>query len=343
MESGKLLLRALAGEVVRPSPIWLMRQAGRYLAEYRALRAEAADFLSFCLTPALAVEASLQPVRRFGFDAAILFSDILLVPWALGHPVSYEEGIGPVLPPLRDRAGLARLDRARLSEAMEPVRLAIRGVRAALPAATALIGFAGGPFTLACYLVDGRGGEFAASRRMAREEPALFAELIECLTEAVAMSLVGQAEAGAEALMLFDSWAGLLSPALFDRFVIAPTSAIVAAVKGRFPALPVIGFPRLAGLMIEAYGHRAGVDAISLDSSADLALAARLLGDSIVLQGNLDPFSLLAGGASLREEVREIAGAVAGRAHVFNLGHGVLPATRPEHVAELVGIWRGWA
>ncbi len=343
MESRKPLLEVLGGKATWPSPIWLMRQAGRYLPEYRALRAEAADFLSFCLSPELAIEASLQPLRRFGFDAAILFSDILLLPWALGHPLSFEEGIGPVLPPLSDRTLLARLDLDRLRPAIEPVLRAIRGVRAALPSGVALIGFAGAPFTLACYLVDGRGGEFAATRRMVREEPGLFAELIECLTQAVIGYLLAQAEAGAEVLMLFDSWAGLLSPRLFHRFVIGPTAAITASLKARFPAVPVIGFPRLAGLMVDAYGRLAGVDCVSLDTAADLSLAERLLPAPIVLQGNLDPFSLLSGGACLREEVLGIAEAVRGRPHIFNLGHGVVAATPPEHVAELVGLWRGLA
>ncbi|MGH7117860.1 MAG: uroporphyrinogen decarboxylase [Acetobacteraceae bacterium] len=341
MEEGKPLLRALAGETVWPSPLWLMRQAGRYLPEYRTLRREAPDFLSFCLTPELAIEASLQPVRRFGFDAAILFSDILLLPWALGYPVSFTEGIGPVLSPLGGRADLAKLDPGRVPEMIEPVLQVIRGIRTALPPACALIGFAGGPFTLACYLVDGRGGGFDRTRRMVRDDPGFFAELIACLTQAVLGQLLAEAEAGAEVLMLFDSWAGLVSPRLFRRFVSEPTAMITAGLKARFPALPLIGFPRLAGLKLEAYGQLAGVDCVSLDSGADLLLARRLLPGSIVLEGNLDPFALLCGGQDMREEVMSIGRAVHDHAHIFNLGHGVLPATPLEHVFELIALWRG--
>lgn len=341
IEEGKPLLRVLAGEAAWPSPLWLMRQAGRYLPEYRALRAEAPDFLSFCLTPELAIEASLQPVRRFGFDAAILFSDILLLPWALGYPVSFAEGIGPNLAPLDGRADLAKLDLARVPEMIEPVLQAIRGVRKALPPACALIGFAGGPFTLACYLVDGRGGEFERTRRMVREEPVFFAELIACLTQAVLGQLAAEAEAGAEALMVFDSWAGLLSPRLFRSFVIEPMATITAGLKARFPTLPLIGFPRLAGLNLEAYGQLAGVDCIALDSGADIVLARRLVSSSIVLQGNLDPFALLCGGQDMREEALGIGRAVRHHVHIFNLGHGVLPGTPVDHVFELIALWRG--
>ncbi|MGH7071265.1 MAG: uroporphyrinogen decarboxylase [Acetobacteraceae bacterium] len=340
MIAGKRLLRVLEGEAVWPPPVWLMRQAGRYLPEYRRLRAEAADFLSFCLTPELAVEATLQPARRFGLDAAILFSDILVLPWALGHTVSFEEGIGPVVCPLRDEEALARLDLARLAEAIEPVEETIRGVRAALAGEVALIGFAGGPFTLACYLVDGRGGEFAYTRRMVREQPALFERLIERLTDAVIPYLVAEAEAGCEVLMLFDSWAGLLPPPLFQRFVIGPAARIAAAVKARLPGVKLIGFPRLAGVMIEGYARRSGVDAVSLDTSFDPRLARTMIPAGIGVQGNLDPFALLAGGAGLRREAQEIARAFKGRLHIFNLGHGVLPQTPPEHVGELVDTLR---
>lgn len=282
-------MRVLAGEAIRPAPVWLMRQAGRYLPEYRTVRAKAGDFLQFCLTPELAVEATLQPVRRFDLDAAILFSDILVVPWAMGCPVAFEEGIGPVLPPASGRDALAELDLARMPEAIEPVLTAVRLVRAALPAEVALIGFAGGPFTLACYLVDGRGHEFSRTRRMVRAEPQVFAELIGRLTEAVIFHLGAQAEAGAEVLMLFESWAGLLTPGLFEKYVTAPAAAIRAAIRARFPGLPMIGFPRQAGLMVEAYGRIAGFDCLSLDSTVDLALAARLLPATMILQGNLDP------------------------------------------------------
>lgn len=318
-----------------------MRQAGRYLPEYRALRERVGDFLTLCTTPELAAEATLQPVRRFGLDAAILFSDIPLLPWALGRPLAYEEGKGPIFPPLRSAAEVAVLDPARLPEGMIPVLETIRAVRRALPGSTALIGFGGGPFTLACYLVDGRAGEFLATRRMAREEPALFGALIDLLAETSVVWLASQAEAGAEALMLFDSWAGLLPPALFRRFVIAPTARIVAGVRERVPGVPLIGFPRLAGLMLGPYASLTGLDAVGLDTVADPALAAAIVPERVALQGNLDPLALLAGGTALAKEAAAIAIALRGRPHIFNLGHGVLPETPPEHVAELVRLLRG--
>jgi len=338
--AGKPLLRVLSGTPVWPPPIWLMRQAGRYLPEYRALRAKVPNFLTFCTTPELAIEATLQPVRRFSLDAAILFSDIMLLPWALGCPLAYKDNVGPVLPPLTDLAAVERLALARLPEASRPVLETIRGVHAALPPAVALIGFTGAPFTLACYLTDGRSGEFHTARRMLRDNPWLFTALIERLTEAAIPYLAAQAEAGVEALMLFDSWAGLLPSSLFRRFVIAPAARIAASLKARFPSLPLIGFPRLAGLMLEPYARLSGLDAVGLDSIADPTLAAASIPASIALQGNLDPFSLLSGGPSLGEEALAIAGALRGRPHIFNLGHGVLPETPPAHVADLVHTLR---
>ncbi len=340
IEAGKKLLRVLSGHEVWPPPVWLMRQAGRYLPEYRALRERAGDFLTLCTTPELAAEATLQPVRRFGFDAAILFSDIVILPWALGRALAFVEGQGPVLPPLRERREVAALDPDRLPQAMAPVLETIRLVRAGLPASAALIGFGGGPFTLACYLVDGAAGSFMMTRRLAREDPAFLEALIERITEATIAWLIAQAEAGAEALMLFDSWAGLLPPPLFRRLVIAPTARILAALKQRCPGVPLIGFPRLAGLMLLPYASMPGLDAVGLDTASDPVLAASLLPPRLALQGNLDPLALLAGGAVLAEEARAIALALRGRPHVFNLGHGVLPETAPGHVADLVGLLR---
>lgn len=341
MASTKPLLAVLSGAPLWPPPLWLMRQAGRYLPEYRQLRQQAPDFLTFCTTPELATEATLQPVRRFALDAAILFSDILLLPWALGSRVTFEEGVGPRVAPLRDTASLKVLDVQPRSDAIVPVLETIRAVRQALPPGVALIGFAGAPFTLACYLVDGKGGEFPATRRMAYENSSLFSALIDRLAEATIPYLLAQAEAGAEALMLFDSWAGMLSPALFRRFVIAPTARIVAAVKAAQPHIPLIGFPRLAGLMLGAYARETGLEAVGLDSTADTAVAATLLPPTTVLQGNLDPFSLLAGGQLMAEEALAIAAALRGRPHIFNLGHGVRPETPPGNVAELVRAVRG--
>jgi len=339
-ESTKPLLRTLAGEAVWPPPIWLMRQAGRYLPEYRAVRAGVSDFIALCTTPDLAAEVTLQPIRRYRFDAAILFSDILILPWALGHGLTFKEGEGPVLPRLTNAAGLAALDVKRVPGAVAPVMETVRRVRTGLVAEgfpdTALIGFAGAPFTVACYMVEGGGSrDFAATRAMAYADPALFGGLMDMLTEATIDYLTMQAEAGAEALMLFDSWAGVLSPSLFRQHVIAPAARIVAALRQRYPAVPIIGFPRLAGLMVGDYGAT-GVNAIAMDTSMNLALAAAMLPHGVAAQGNLDPMALVAGGAALAGETEAILRAMKGRPFIFNLGHGIVPQTPPEHVAALV-------
>jgi uroporphyrinogen decarboxylase len=339
-ESTKPLLRSLAGEAVWPPPIWLMRQAGRYLPEYRAVRAGVSDFIALCTSPSLAAEVTLQPIRRYGFDAAILFSDILILPWALGHGLTFKEGEGPVLPRLRDAAGLAALDLNRVADAVAPVMETVRRVRTGLAAegfpGTALIGFAGAPFTVACYMVEGGGSrDFAATRAMAYGDPGLFGGLMDMLTEATIDYLSMQAEAGAEALMLFDSWAGVLSPSLFRQHVIAPAARIVATLRQRYPAVPIIGFPRLAGLMVGDYGAT-GVNAIAMDTSMDLARASAMVPHGVAVQGNLDPMALVAGGAALAGETAAILQAMKGRPFIFNLGHGIVPQTPPEHVAALV-------
>jgi uroporphyrinogen decarboxylase len=336
----KPLLRALLGETVWPPPVWLMRQAGRYLPEYRALRAETRDFVSFCLDPTRAVEATLQPIRRFGMDGAILFSDILILPWALGRDLKFSEGHGPQLPPLRLLAEVEALEEHDFLRRVEPVLEAIGRLRERLAAespATALIGFVGAPFTVACYMIEGGGSkDFAATRTLAAREPKLFARLIERLTETSETYLLAQVKAGAEAVMIFDSWSGLLPPDLFQRYVIAPTARIAATIKARHPKVPVIGFPRLAGTMIAAYGAGAAVDAMGLDTAADPVVAARLVSSNVTLQGNLDPFALLAGGKAMAGATARILDAMRGRPFVFNLGHGVMPPTPPEHVAALV-------
>ena len=341
----KPLLAALAGEAVWPPPLWLMRQAGRYLPEYREIRAQAGDFIALCTTPALATEVTLQPLRRYGMDAAILFSDILILPWALGHGLRFEEGEGPVLPPLRDAATLAGLRPERVTEAVAPVLETVRRVRAELDEAmggtAALIGFAGAPFTVACYMVEGRGSkDFPAVRGMAYRDPALFGRLMELLTEATIVYLAAQIEAGAEAVMLFDSWAGLLPPSGFQTYVVQPTARIVAAIKARYPDVPVVGFPRLAGTMIGAYAAGTGVDTVGMDTATDPDVARALVPPHMGLQGNLDPFALLQGGKVMESEARAILDAMKGRPFVFNLGHGVMPPTPPEHVAALVDFVR---
>ena len=344
--TAKPLIRALGGEAVWPPPIWLMRQAGRYLPEYRAIRAKVTDFVALCTTPELAAEVTLQPIRRYGFDAAILFSDILMLPWALGHGLAFREGEGPVLPPLRDLAGLQALRPDRVTGAIAPILETVRRVRAGLRdegfSECALIGFAGAPFTVACYLVEGGGSrDFAATRTMAYREPALFEQLIALLTDATVTYLAAQIEAGAEVVMLFDSWAGILSPSQFHRHVIRPTQAIVAALRRRFPAVPVIGFPRLAGLLVGDYVAATRGNGVGLDTSMRIDLAAQSISPGVALQGNLDPLALVAGGDALRNESRFVLSALRGRPCVFNLGHGIVPQTPPEHVAALVELVRG--
>jgi uroporphyrinogen decarboxylase len=343
--AAKPLLRALGGEPVWPPPIWLMRQAGRYLPEYRAIRAKVPDFVALCTTPELAAEVTLQPIRRYSFDAAILFSDILMLPWALGHGLAFREGEGPVLPPLRDTAGLQALRPDRVAGAIAPILETVRRVRAGLRdegfVDCSLIGFAGAPFTVACYMVEGGGSrDFAATRTMAYREPELFDQLVSLLTEATVGYLAAQIEAGAEVVMLFDSWAGILSPSQFHRHVVRPTQAIVAALRQRFPAVPIIGFPRLAGLLVGDYAEATGVNAVGLDTSMDLGHAMTTIPPGVTLQGNLDPLALVAGGLPLRHETSTILTALRGRPFVFNLGHGIVPQTPPEHVSELVELVR---
>jgi uroporphyrinogen decarboxylase len=283
----------------------------------------------------------LQPVQRFGLDAAILFSDILILPWALGQSLRYVEGEGPLLPPIRTAREIDALDPGRLNGAVEPVLETVRRVRNRLGGDAALIGFAGSPWTVACYMVEGGGSrEFAAIRGMAYRTPELLGQLIALLTDATIAYLAAQAEAGAEALMLFDSWAGVLPPSQFKRYVIAPTQAIVTALEQRFPTLPVIGFPRLAGTLLGVYAVETAVDAIGIDTSVWPVVASDLVPEGVAIQGNLDPHALLSGGPELRTHALGIMDALHRRPHIFNLGHGVLPDTPPDHVAELVRIVR---
>jgi uroporphyrinogen decarboxylase len=337
----KAILRALGGETLAVPPIWLMRQAGRYLPEYRALRAKAADFMAFCLTPELAAEATLQPVRRFGFDAAIVFSDILVVPHALGQKVGFREGEGPVLEAVADSRDVRQLEAARVAERTAPVRETLRQVGAALPEGVALIGFAGSPWTVATYMIEGgTSRDFTRTKRWAFSDPAGFGVLIDRLVAATSAYLLGQIEAGAEAVQLFDSWAGVLPETEFRRWVIEPTLRITSALKARYPAVPIIGFPRGAGVLYEAYAELTGVDAVSLDSAVPLGWVREHLQKRHVVQGNLDPVQLLVGGAGMAEAARAILAAFRPGAFIFNLGHGILPETPPEHVAALVELVR---
>ncbi|MGO8917081.1 MAG: uroporphyrinogen decarboxylase [Stellaceae bacterium] len=338
---GKPLLRALAGETLALPPVWLMRQAGRYLPEYRALRQRVPGFLDLCFTPDLACEATMQPVRRFGMDAAILFSDILVVAHGLGQAVSFREGEGPVLAPIRsaDAARLLSLD--DFPRRVAPVYDTVARVATLLPAETALIGFAGAPWTVASYMVEGgTSRDFAAVKGWAFADPEGFGGLIDRLVEATIVYLSGQVAAGAEVVQLFDSWAGVLPEAAFRRWVIAPTRRIVAALKETHPLLPVIGFPRGAGLMYRAYFSESGVDAVGLDSTVPLAIARKTLQSMGPVQGNLDPLLLVAGGAALTEGVTAIRRQLGEGPFVFNLGHGIVPETPVEHVGELVAALR---
>ena len=331
----KRLLRVLNGERLDPPPLWLMRQAGRYLPEYRATRAKAGGFLDLCMNPALAAEVTLQPLRRYGFDAAILFSDILVLPWAMGQGLTYGEGEGPRLPPIRDAAGLATLRLDQVGERTAPVREAVRLIARELGDA-ALIGFAGAPFTVACYMVDGRGGDFHETRVLAFRDPGFLVALIDLLTKGTIATLTGQIEAGAEAVMLFDTWAGLLPPSLFAAHVVAPAKRITAALRAHFPGVPVIGFPRLAGASLAAYARQTGVQAVGMDTQTDPAT----LPPDLVVQGNLDPLALLTGGEALEREVTAVRRSVGNRPHIFNLGHGILKETPPANVARLVELVR---
>ena len=337
----KLLLDTLNGRKRQRIPIWLMRQAGRYLPEYRALRTRAASFLDFCYTPELAVEATLQPIRRYGLDAAILFSDILVIPDALGQRVGFVEGEGPLLEPLRTSDDIERLSSARAAEHLAPVYRALELVRAALPAETAMIGFAGAPFTLATYMIEGRGGtDHHAVKGWAYREPESFQCLIDLLVGAVVEHLCRQVEAGAEIVQLFDSWAGVLPEEQLFRWSVQPMIRIAEQVRGRHPGLPVIAFPRAVGPGILMYRRPEAFAALSLDTGLGAHWASQHVLPHIAVQGNLDPVLLLYGGAPLEHEVNRIIDKLGTGRFVFNLGHGVLQQTPPKHVAQLVDLVR---
>ncbi|UCH75429.1 MAG: uroporphyrinogen decarboxylase [Rhodospirillales bacterium] len=338
----KSLFRALNGDTISPPPVWLMRQAGRYLPEYRKVRRQVGGFLELCYTPDLAVEVTLQPIHRYGFDAAILFSDILVVPDALGQEVRFAEGEGPKLAPIRDVAGLAVLREEGVHDHLAPVYETVRRLSRELPPEVTLIGFAGAPWTVATYMVEGGSSrDFATTRAWSLADPEGFGRLIEIVTKATAAYLCRQVEAGAEALQLFDSWAGILPEDAFERWVIEPNSQIVSIVKQKYPQVPVIGFPRGAGVLYERYIDKTGVNAVSLDTTVPLAWAAERLQPKATLQGNLDPQVLLAGGEALERRAREIVTMLGNGPFIFNLGHGIIKETPPEHVARLLEVIRG--
>lgn len=336
----KLLIRALKGEKVRPVPFWLMRQAGRYLPEYREIRTKAKNFIEFCATPELTVEATLQPIRRYHMDAAILFSDILVVPHALGQKVAFESGEGPKLEALADEADFARLSMNDFHEKLEASYETLRRLKTALPQETALIGFAGAPWTVATYMIEGGSSkEFLKAKAWAwKEDGRLLERLTDLLAEATAEYLLAQIAAGAETVQLFDSWAGALPEEEFRRFSIRPTRRIVERLRAKYPEVPIIGFPKGAGALYEIFVKETGVDAVSLDGSVSLSWAAKNLQPHAALQGNLDNVLLYCGGQAMEREINRIIEILGKGAFVFNLAHGVLQHTPPENVARLVEI-----
>lgn len=336
----KPLLATLNGVRQETPPVWLMRQAGRYLPEYRALRAKKGGFLELVNDSAAAAEVTIQPIRRFGFDAAILFSDILVVPHAMGQDLWFEEGEGPRLAPRLVDHALDSLD--AVPQRLAPVYETVRQVRARLESQTTFLGFAGSPWTVATYMVAGQGSrEQAEARRFAYRDPVAFQALVDAIIALTVDYLSGQIDAGVDAVQLFDSWAGSLSPAQFERWVIGPNAKIVALLKGRHPDIPIIGFPKGAGGKLPAYARETCVDAIGLDETVDPFWANANLPESLPVQGNLDPLALIAGGVALDDATDHIRRAFCDRPHVFNLGHGILPDTPIENVEELLKKVRG--
>ena len=334
-------LRALSGEVVNPPPIWLMRQAGRYLPEYREVRAQAGGFLDLCYNPELAARVTLQPIERYGFDAAILFSDILVVADALGQKVWFEEGHGPRLEPVTQEADLARLAPERAGETFAPVYGTVSRLASALDGDTALIGFCGGPWTVATYMVAGHSTtDQAPARLWAYRDPEGFGRLIDMIVEASATYLTGQIEAGAQAVQIFESWAGVLPSNEFQRWVVAPTKKLVGKLRATHPEVPIIGFPRAAGPLYLDFLGQTGVDALGCDTSLPLDWIKTNLQRHTTVQGNLDPLLLVAGGSEFDRRVRDIRDTLSGGPHIFNLGHGIVPQTPPENVERLVKIVR---
>jgi len=338
MKEEKKILSALRGEAVWPPPVWLMRQAGRYLPEYREVRAKTGSFLGMAMTPEIACEITLQPIQRYGFDAAVLFSDILTVPMALGLEVVFDEGKGPrvVLDGKEEGKGLETQPKA-WGETLAPVYDSIKLVKSKLDGKTALLGFAGGPWTLASYMAKGAGGDDQrAAKLWGYRDPEGFAKFLAVIAECVAFHLIRQIKSGADAVQIFDSWAGSLTAETFDQWVIAPTRHIVQRVRGMCPNVPIIGFPRATSLQgYERYARETGVTAVSVDTIAPIKWASGFAAQ-VPVQGNLDPIALIAGGAALTTATDRILEAMRGKPFIFNLGHGVLPPTPPEHVAELV-------
>ena len=335
MASKRIVLEVLKGQTVFPPPIWMMRQAGRYLPEYRETRRAAGGFLDLCYNPDFAVEVTLQPIRRFGFDASILFSDILVVPHALGRDLRFEEGRGPLMTPI-DAAGIAALTGEEFHVNLEPVYETVRRLRKELPDETTLLGFCGAPWTVATYMIAGHGTpDQAPARLFGYREPEAMRALLDVLAERSAEYLIRQIDAGAEAVQIFDSWSGVLDEATFEAYCIRPMAEIVRRVRAVHPDTPIIGFPKGAGSLYDDYRRLTGVNALGLDWSVPLSQAKRLQREGAV-QGNLDPLRLVAGGKALDEGVDAILCELAGGPLVFNLGHGITPEAPVEHVERMI-------
>ncbi|WMT92423.1 uroporphyrinogen decarboxylase [Pelagibacterium sp. H642] len=339
--TGKPLLDAALGHKQKTPPVWIMRQAGRYLPEYREVRAKAGSFLDLCYTPTLACEVTLQPLRRFDLDAAILFSDILVIPDALGQPVRFAQGEGPVLEPL-DAKSVASLSPEKALDHLTPVLETLERIKAALAQEKTLIGFCGAPWTVATYMLGGKGSsDQAAARLFALNEPVAFAALIDILVEVSARYLVAQLRAGADMVQIFESWALNLDETAFRNYVIEPNRRLVARVRELVPDAPITGFPRGAAGMLAEYAEKTGVNVLGLDYATPLAFASQTLPQTLTVQGNLDPLRLVAGGAQMESRAREIVAAFADRPHIFNLGHGIVPQTPIAHVSDLLKVIKG--
>ncbi len=343
MANTKKILRALAGETLETPPIWMMRQAGRYLPEYRATREKAGDFLKLCYNPELAAEVTLQPIRRYGFDAAILFADILLVPQALGADLWFVTGEGPRLSTITSEADFARLKPAdAIHDTTAPVYETVRLLSRELPGDTALIGFAGAPWTVATYMIAGRGTpDQGPAHALRQANPALFEALLDRITKATILYLSQQIEAGAEVVKIFDSWAGSLQGDDFEKYALEPCREITAALKAKYPTIPVIGFPRGAGDKNIGFAKATGVDCVALDNGLDAAWAAANVQIDGCVQGNLDPSHMVTGGQPLIDATREIVQVFSKGPHIFNLGHGITPDADPENVQLMVDTVRG--
>lgn len=341
--SDKRFIKTLHGELTDRPPFWLMRQAGRYLPEYRATRADAGSFLDLCYNPELAEEVTLQPLRRYDMDAAILFADILLIPDALGQPLAYKEGEGPVLDPVRSAKELKNLSMDNIHKRLNPVYETVSRLSGSIPAHCALIGFAGAPWTVATYMVEGKGSkDYVETKKWAYSDPEGFGQLMDILVQSTIEYLLKQIQAGAEAVQLFDTWAGVLPDDMFEKWVINPAIRIIEGIRSEYPGFPVIGFPKGVGASLIPFVEKTGVTAVSLDTAASLEWAAQNIQPHVVTQGNLDPIMLVNGGQAMVDRIHHILETMKNRPHIFNLGHGIIPQTPPENVALLAETIKNW-